>query len=206
MVARRGADDRWCCSSSSRPTHAHGSSHGSARIVRRVYGDSLYVSLTGQAFELWREVESAADVSLLRMYGGLDFGPRRNVPGIVSVLTVVGRRRSSCCPRPRPADRWPGMVFEGDVVFHPQAGTLDSGAAVTALVSLAAAAGADVRYSTPAVSVSSAGVVGLADGSSISARSVVVAAGAWVEPLLSDVVDAAAAAGDPAADLPLPAP
>ena len=80
------------------------------------------------------------------------------------------------------------MVFDGDVVFHPQAGTLDSGAAITALVALAQAAGADVRYSTPAASVSSGGVVGLADGSSISAAAVIVAAGAWVEPLLSDVV------------------
>jgi monomeric sarcosine oxidase len=169
------------------PSHALGSSHGSARIVRRVYGDSLYVSLTGQAFELWREVESAADVSLLRMYGGLDFGPRRNVPGIVSVLSSLDVP-FELLSATEAADRWPGMVFEGDVVFHPQAGTVDSGAAVIALVSLATAAGADVRYSTPAVSVSSAGVVGLADGSSISAESVVVAAGAWVEPLLSDIV------------------
>src|SRR6185436_18575033 len=55
-------------------------------------------------------------------------------------------------------------------------------------VSLAEAAGASVRYSSPAVSVSSTGVVGLADGASIAARTVVVAAGAWVAPLLSSVV------------------
>jgi monomeric sarcosine oxidase len=167
--------------------HAFGSSHGSARIVRRVYGDSLYVSLTGEAFELWREVEAASGSSLLRMYGGLDFGPRRRVPTIVSVLSSLDVP-FELLPASEAAARWPGMVFEGDVVFHPQAGTLDSGAAVSAFVALAAAAGADVRYSTPAVSVSSTGVVGLADGSSLSASTVVVAAGSWVEPLLSSVV------------------
>jgi monomeric sarcosine oxidase len=167
--------------------HALGSSHGSARIVRRVYGDSLYVSLTGQAFELWREVESSSGSSLLRMLGGLDFGPRRNVPKIASVLTEAGVP-FELLPDTEAATRWPGMVFEGDVIYHPQAGTLDSAAAVSAFVSLAMASGAEVRYSTPAVSVSSSGVVGLGDGTSVSASAVVVAAGSWVEPLLSSVV------------------
>ncbi len=31
------------------PRHAHGSSHGSARIVRRAYGDALYTRLAGRA-------------------------------------------------------------------------------------------------------------------------------------------------------------
>jgi glycine/D-amino acid oxidase-like deaminating enzyme len=66
--------------------HTSGSSHGSARIVHRAYGDGLYVSLTGAAFELWREVESGSRVSLLRMLGGLDFGPGREVSGIAALL------------------------------------------------------------------------------------------------------------------------
>ena len=41
------------------PGHDRGSSHGSSRIVRRAYIDPMYVSLTGRAFELWREVEVA---------------------------------------------------------------------------------------------------------------------------------------------------
>jgi glycine/D-amino acid oxidase-like deaminating enzyme len=167
--------------------HALGSSHGSARIVRRVYADAMYVELTGSAFELWREVELASGSSLLRMYGGLDFGPRRRVPAIASILTSAGVP-FELLPAAEAARRWPGMEFEGDVVFHPQAGTLDSGGAVSAFVALAAAAGADVRYSTPALSVSSSGVVGLADGSALSAGAVVVAAGSWVEPLLSSTV------------------
>lgn len=167
--------------------HTSGSSHGSARIVRRAYGDGLYTSLTGEAFELWREVELASDTTLLHMYGGLDFGPRRNVSAVASHLASAGVPHT-VLPAAEAAARWPGMVFEGDVVFHPQAGTMDSALAVSTFVSLATAAGASVRYSSPAVSVSSTGVVGLADGSSITAGTVVVAAGAWVAPLLSSVV------------------
>jgi len=157
--------------------HTSGSSHGSARIVRRAYGDGLYVSLTGEAFELWREVESESGVSLLRMLGGLDFGPRRDVSGIAALLTSAGVA-NSVLPAAEAALRWPGMQFEGDVLFHSQAGTIDSAAAVSALVSLAVSRGADVRYSVAAVSVTSSGTVALTDGSSISAPSVVVAAGA----------------------------
>src|SRR5579875_2906185 len=100
------------------PSHARGSSHGSARIVRRVYEDPLYVELTGRAFELWRELELAADTQLLRMYGGLDFGPNRNVPRIAEVLTErsVSFER---LPADEAARRWPGMVFEGDVIYTP---------------------------------------------------------------------------------------
>jgi sarcosine oxidase len=122
------------------PSHDRGSSHGSARIVRRVYEDALYVSLTGEAFELWREVESAADVSLLRMLGGLDFGPRRNVPAIASVLSAADVPFERL-PASEAESRWPGMHFEGDVIFHAQAGTMDAATAVTAFVSLAASPG-----------------------------------------------------------------
>src|SRR5579875_2794151 len=72
------------------PGHVRGSSHGSARIVRRVYGDALYVSLSGKAFELWREVELASGQRLLRILGGLDFGPQRRVPAVAQILAELG--------------------------------------------------------------------------------------------------------------------
>jgi monomeric sarcosine oxidase len=169
------------------PGHVHGSSHGSARIVRRAYGDGLYVGLTGAAFELWREVESASGNRLLHLYGGLDFGPRRNVAKVAALLGEAGVSHE-LLPASEAEARWPGMRFEGDVVFHPQAGVVDSAAAVDTFVALAGQLGAEIRYSTPAVSVSRDGTVGFADGSTVSAGTVVAAAGAWVTPLLSPVV------------------
>jgi monomeric sarcosine oxidase len=164
--------------------HSSGSSHGSARIVRRAYGDGLYTSLTGRAFELWREVEHASGEQILRMYGGLDFGPRRNVAAVAGHLAAAGVPHE-VLPADEAERRWPGMRFEGDVVYHPQAGTMDAARAVSAMVALS---GADVRYESRAVAVSSTGEVALADGTSFRAQVVVVAAGGWVGPLLSSVV------------------
>lgn len=169
------------------PDHAHGSSHGSARIVRRAYGDGLYTALTGQAFELWREVEIASGTPLLRMLGGLDFGPRRSVSTVAAHLAAAGVEHEVVSAADA-SSRWPGMEFEGQVVFHPQAGTLDSGLAVSTFAALASSMGASVRWSTGAASVSSSGVVHLSDGTSLSASHTVVATGAWVQSLVEPVM------------------
>src|SRR5919201_1279619 len=153
--------------------HRLGSSHGSARIVRRGYGDALYVKLTGRAFELWREVEMASGAPLLRMNGGLDFGPRRDVPKVAALLADAGGAHE-LLPTAEAEARWPGMVFEGDVVYHDQAGTLDADAAVAALLAEAVRHGAEVRQETAAMEVSR-GEVPLADGAHVSGRPVVVA-------------------------------
>jgi sarcosine oxidase len=169
------------------PAHRHGSSHGSARIVRRAYGDGLYVSLTGTAFELWRELESVSGVSVLRMLGGLDFGARRDVATVARLLADAGVAHE-VLPAAEAALRWPGMVFEGDVVFHPEAGTVDTETAVATMLAEAMQLGAVVRHSTVASSVTG-NRVELGDGSCIAARCVVIAAGGWVEPLVAGTVE-----------------
>jgi monomeric sarcosine oxidase len=164
------------------PGHRQGSSHGSARIVRRGYGDGLYVSLTGRAFELWREVEVNSGATLLRMLGGIDFGPARDVPKVAALLAAAGVPHE-VLPAHEAEARWPGMVFDGDVVHHPQAGTVDAALAVETMLGLAAARGAVVRHESEVVELREGGVR-LADGSTVPARSVVVAAGGWAGPLL----------------------
>ncbi len=168
------------------PGHARGSSHGSARIVRRAYGEAEYTRLTGAAFELFTELEQASGRSLLRMLGGLDFGATRDTAAVSSYLTDFGVDHE-VLPADEAMRRWPGMVFDGPVVFHGQAGTMDAQGCVDAQLALASAAGVDVRFGTAATSVSVDGAlarIGLQDGSSVTADVVVVAAGAWVAPLI----------------------
>ena len=167
--------------------HRSGSSHGSARIVRRAYGDALYTGLTGRAFELWREVEQASGETLLRMLGGLDFGSGRDVAAVADHLARAGVEHE-VLPAAEASKRWPGMEFEGDVVYHAQAGTMDAEGSVRALLSLAEARGAVVRHETAATSVQG-NEVRLADGSVLAARCVVVAAGGWLAPLLAGRVE-----------------
>jgi sarcosine oxidase len=166
--------------------HRNGSSHGSARIVRRAYGDALYVQLTGRAFELWREVEVSTGTQLLRTLGGIDFGSRRDVPGVAALLAAAGVAHEVLAPD-EAERRWPGMRFDGPVLFHPQAGAVDADLAVRTMLAEAMRLGADVRHATPAVAVHGSSVV-TADGTRIAGRCVVVAAGGWLGPLVEGLV------------------
>ena len=170
--------------------HSHGSSHGSARIVRRAYGDALYTRLTGQAFELWAELERQSRTTVLRILGGLDFGPNRNVDAVAHYLAAEGVEHEVLPPE-EAERRWPGMRFDTAVVHHPQAGAMDPQAAIGAFLAMAGTRGARAMSGTAAVSVRVDGdraIVTLADGTDLSAATAVIAAGAWVGPLVGSLV------------------
>jgi glycine/D-amino acid oxidase-like deaminating enzyme len=159
--------------------------------VRRAYGDVLYTQLTGRAFELWSEVERASGQAVLRLLGGLDFGDRRDVPAVADRLAQAGVPHEVLSAG-EAEQRWPGMRFEGPVVYHAQAGTMDPAAAVAAFTELASRSGADVRYGVPvgAIRPSATGaIVECADGSSLTAPCAVVAAGGWLGSLIDGQVE-----------------
>ncbi|WP_432039876.1 FAD-dependent oxidoreductase [Streptomyces cucumeris] len=170
------------------PGHHRGSSHGSARIVRRAYDDAMYTRLTGRAFELWRELEFDSGSPLLRMLGGVDFGARSYVDAVAGQLADAAVEHEVLDAR-EAERRWPGMVFEGPVIHHPQAGTVDAAAAVTAFLDGAERRSATLRFGTAVRSLEErpSGVrIVLDDGESVEAAQVVVAAGGWTAELLGD--------------------
>jgi sarcosine oxidase len=173
------------------PGHRNGSSHGSARIFRRAYPDPLYVRLTGQAGEQWRALEAAAGETLLTMTGEIDFGAVREPAGLHAVLTGCGVP-ADLLPAEEASRRWPQFDFTGTgpVLFHQNAGVLDPDLAIAALLRLATANGADVRFHTrvTALAAGGAGAVVRAGEESFTAPAVVVAAGAWIAPLLGGLV------------------
>ena len=173
------------------PGHRNGSSHGSARIFRRAYPDPLYVRLTGQAGEQWRALAAAAGEPLLTMTGGIDFGAVRDPAGLHAVLTACGVP-AELLPAGEAARRWPQFDFTGTgpVLFHQNAGVLDPDRAIAALLRLATAGGADVRFGTQVTGLAAGGDGALvqAGDESFTAPAVVVAAGAWVAPLLGGVI------------------
>jgi sarcosine oxidase len=174
------------------PGHRYGSSHGSARIFRRAYPDPLYVRLTGQAGEQWRALESAAGETLLTMTGELDFGARRDPAGLHAVLTGCGVP-AELLPAQEAARRWPQFDFAGagPVLFHQDAGVLDPDRAIAALLRLATARGADVRFDTQVTGLARGGdgAVVRAGDQEFTAPVAVVAAGAWIRPLLDFLID-----------------
>ncbi|HEY0935772.1 MAG TPA: FAD-dependent oxidoreductase [Trebonia sp.] len=179
------------------PGHRNGSSHGSARIFRRAYPDPLYVRLAGRAAECWRQLEDQAGERLLTLTGGLDFGPARDPRRLHEVLAAAGVPAELLEPAAA-AERWPYFDFapagtrSGPVMYHADAGVLDPGRAVAAMLRLAAAGGADLRFGTPVTRLEAApaGDRALAhtDSGTFAAPVIAVAAGAWIAPLLADVV------------------
>ncbi|TMR95246.1 FAD-dependent oxidoreductase [Nonomuraea basaltis] len=171
------------------PGHDRGSSHGSARIVRRAYPDPLYVRMTGTAMRLWRELEQDAGEGLIRVVGGLDHGRRRNPERLAAVLAEA-RVEHELLPAAEAARRWPGLRFDGPVLYHPEAGTVDSAAAVTAFVRRARARGASFHPETPVRRIvpQDDGVRLETERGTLTARRAVIAAGPWLADLLGGLV------------------
>jgi monomeric sarcosine oxidase len=173
------------------PGHRRGSSHGSARIFRRAYPDPLYVRLTGQAQRLWRRLADEAGEDLVMTTGGLDFGPTREQEKMHEILRSSGVPAELMAPEAA-AERWPGLAFGADpVLFQPDAGVIDAERAMTVMRALALARGAQIFYGAPVLDVSVPDGAGADGGATVHtadrswhAPVVVVAAGAWLEPLL----------------------
>ncbi|HTT89116.1 MAG TPA: FAD-dependent oxidoreductase [Acidimicrobiales bacterium] len=165
--------------------HHCGSSHGSARIFRRAYEDELYVRITGESMELWRELEVDTGTQLLRTTGGIDHGAERSLDLIVEHLSAAGVAHEVVGPA-EAGQRWPGMHFETTVVFHPEAGVVDAAATVAACVEAGRARGAVVEENTPVTGMipRDGDVVVMANDQYWSARHAVVAAGPWMAGLL----------------------
>ena len=168
------------------PGHRRGSSHGSARIFRRAYPDPLYVRLTGQAQLLWRRLSDEAGEELVVTTGAVDYGPAREQEKMYEILTGFGVP-AELIPAEAAAERWPGMSFGRDpVMFHPDGGVLDPERAMAAMRQIAAARGAQICYGSPVLRIEAddgGATVHTADRS-WRAPVVIVAAGAWLEPLL----------------------
>jgi sarcosine oxidase len=169
------------------PGHRAGSSHGSSRIFRRVYPDPLYVELAGQARVLWRALETAAGENLITPTGGVDHGAYRDPVRLAGILDAAGVEGQVLTAEDA-GTRWPGMVFDGPVLFHPEGGVLDPDRAMAAMVRLAR-----IQWypQTPVLAVEpdADGVLLRLADRTVRAGTAVIAAGAWLPQLLDGVVD-----------------
>jgi sarcosine oxidase len=177
------------------PAHDRGSSHGGSRIIRQAYfEDPAYVPLVLRAYELWRELERAAGADLLLITGGLMIGAPESevVAGSLRSARQWGlehevldaaelhRRFPAFAPTP-------GTV----ALYEGQAGVVRPEAAVAAHLRLAADAGAELRFSEPAVAWEldrpGGGVTVTTGSGAVRADRLVVCPGAWAPELLSEL-------------------
>ena len=188
QLARRGADVTLL--EAFDLGHAWGSSHGSARIIRRAYADPFYAALTGEAWADWGELADEVGVALVTRTGGLDFGRDREVRAIAAVQARLGVPHT-LFGAAEAAERWPQFAFDGEVLHHVDAGVLDAGLAVRTMVGRAGELGADVRTGWPVARVTRHGagyeLVSGAGHSAVLADVVVAAAGPWLGQLLPNL-------------------
>ncbi len=156
--------------------HTHGSSHGATRIFRLAYDEPEWVRLAQEALPLWRELEAEAGEPLLELTGLID------LPLDLDRLTDMLDATSTAYELLTAAEvehRFGLATNCCKAVFQPDAGVVLADRAVRAL-----AAGLDVREQTAVRALTANGVD--TDAGPIEADTVVVAAGAWAEPLLAE--------------------
>jgi sarcosine oxidase len=166
--------------------HVFGSSGGPTRNYRLTYHDPVYVRMARAVLERWRRLEEEGETELLRVVGGLDFGPATDVAA--AALEAAGETFT------RPSveeinERWPALrIPEGmATLFQAEGAIIRADAAVAAQAHLAREAGADHREGVTVTDVRSTddGVeVTTSDGEQMRATTAIVAAGAWTASLL----------------------
>jgi sarcosine oxidase len=169
--------------------HDRGSSHGSTRIFRFAYPDVDYVTLAQAALPMWREVEDDAGETLLEITGAVDHGAPKSVDATAAALAQCGARHELLSPAAA-AERWPHMVCDSAVLFHPDGGRCLAGKSVAALQRRAADHGADVRLGVgrATVRVDGDAAVVRAGDDEWRAPVAVVTAGAWIAGTIGESV------------------
>jgi len=172
------------------PVHAHGSSHGGSRIIRKAYFEGpLYVPLLERAYPAWRRLERDSGRELLRITGGLSLGP--------AGCQLTGGARASAqqhgldweaLSRSEVERRFPAfrLAENTEGIYDPQAGVLAPEAALEAFQDVARRAGADLRFGEAVTEWSSlpGGVaVRTERGASFAAANLVLTAGGWLPGL-----------------------
>jgi sarcosine oxidase len=174
------------------PAHALGSSHGGSRAIRQSYfEDPGYVPLLLRAQELWERLATDSGRDLIRLCGGLYLGSTGSE-------TFAGSLRSArewslpheVLDAAEVRRRFPAFAPGPDVValYETRAGFTRPEETVAANLELAAAAGADLRFSTPVLDWTAAGgvTVRTTDGT-YSASRLVICPGAWAPALLASL-------------------
>jgi sarcosine oxidase len=172
--------------------HERGSSQDHSRIIRRAYHDPRYVALAGPAYDLWAEVEAASGQRLVVKTGGLD----------LEIAGTTGTKDVAHCAAALAAQnvphelldareimyRYPQFALPDDArgLFQADGGLVDAARANAVHAALARGHGATIREGLAVRALRSVGdgVEVVTDEGVISAGHVVVAAGAWTQPLL----------------------
>jgi sarcosine oxidase len=164
--------------------HDRGSSHGASRVFRLSYPAVSWVKMAQAAQAGWRRYESELGAPLLRRTGSVDVGSYAQANR--RALEECGARTETLEPEDV-RERWGLELPRGPILHQPDAGVVSAERTLELLARGARASGATI------VTAQRVDAVDSADGAvqahtavgTITARALVVTAGAWARTLLS---------------------
>ncbi|MFG1815226.1 FAD-dependent oxidoreductase [Kribbella sp. NPDC049174] len=164
--------------------HVRGGSHGGTRLFRPAADNAEVARLTEQARGLWRELEDESGETLFEVTGGIDHGID---DATIETFKELHSADGQVLSPEEAAERWPGIRFEGPVLYQPGSGRLYAERTVSALQRVA---NAEFRDQSPVQGLKIHDDLVELDvpGGAVQARQVVVTAGAWAPKLLTGLV------------------
>jgi sarcosine oxidase len=175
------------------PPHSLGSSHGPSRILRMAYKEGPdYVPLLRRSFDLWHELNDLHDEPSFEVTGGLFMGQPsgRAMTGMQAASQVQDVEIHLMTPA-EVRKKYPSFLIPDgwEAIFDPKSGAIFPEIAVAAHLSLAAKAGADLRFDEQVTgwSATSSGVTVTTSNGEYEADSVILTAGVWMPGMLGDM-------------------
>jgi sarcosine oxidase len=172
--------------------HHRGASHDHSRIIRHSYHTEHYVRLTHGAYDAWRQVEAASGEKCVHITGGIDLFPHGAAIDIDTYRKAM-HGADVDFDEVSPAEvmrRWPAwhVAADTEVLYQANAGIVSPAITVPLLQRLAVDRGATLRSTTTVAGIEPNGdsvTISLADGSTLEASHVVIAADAWTARLIA---------------------
>lgn len=172
--------------------HALGSSGDHSRLIRGSYHLPQYAALAHDMLRSWREIEARTGLPIYRRYGGLDLADASDPAALAQferyrTSLKVARLEAEDLDAAALRRRYPQWRIDDAVRgFHQaDAGLIDIRRAVSAHLSLALAAGVEVRSGVRVLDVEAreGRVAARTDSGVVEAGALVVAAGSWASEL-----------------------
>lgn len=169
--------------------HSLGGSQDHSRIIRLSYHAPEYAKLAPHTYVAWREVEAESGIQLVHQTGGIQFGPRDvgEIAKYATSMTELGIPFEELTPE-EGYKRYPQFRFRDSdqILFQASDGFVDPRLANAAHVNLARARGAVVLDDTRVekAEAETEGVIVHTSRGRFTARSLVIASGAWTNHIL----------------------
>lgn len=173
------------------PPHNRGSHHGETRIIRYAYAEGEeYVPFILKARELWSDLEKETGKQLFLQTGVLNVGYEKS-PFIQNIIASSNNYSLplEVMEASEVNRRWRGISLSNDTIgcFEPTSGVLKCEECIEAYRELAVTYGAAILTNSEVkeISVKDKHITIKTSSKTLSADSLVVAAGAWSGKLLS---------------------